>query len=100
MKAYSTLVHAIDDLRKKGYDRDFNLRESCLECSASGRQLSPDDFEITGTYHFDGNTDVDDEVVLYTIESKSGLKGLLVNAYGIYADSVSDALIAKLRFHK
>lgn len=100
MKAYNTLVDAIDDLRKKGYDRDFNLREACLECSASGLQLSPDDFEITGTYHFDGSTDVDDEVVLYTIESKNGLKGLLVNAYGIYADSVSDALIAKLRFHK
>jgi hypothetical protein len=100
MKTYATLVDAINDLRKEGFDRDFNLRESCLECSASGLQLSPDDFEITGTYHFDGSTDVDDEVVLYAIESKSGAKGLLVNAYGIYADSVSDTLIAKLHFHK
>lgn len=100
MKAYSTLVEAINDLRQQGYERDFNLRETCIECTNSGLQLSPADFEITGTYRFDGNTDVDDEVVLYAIESKNGLKGLLVNAYGTYADSVSDALIAKLRFHK
>lgn len=100
MKTYITLVDAINDLRQQGYERDFNLRETCVECSASGLQLSPADFEITGTYHFDGSTDVDDEVVLYTIESKGGLKGLLVNAYGAYSDSVSDALIAKLRFHK
>jgi hypothetical protein len=100
MKTYITLVDAINDLRAQGFDRDFNLRETCIECSTSGLQLSPADFEITGTYHFDGSTDVDDEVVLYAIQSVSGAKGLLVNAYGTYADPVSDALIAKLHFHK
>ena len=100
MKTFETLTEAIQDLQSRGYNRDFNLRETCIECSQSGTQLSPSDFEITETYHFDGSTDVDDEVVLYAIESTTGLKGTLVNAYGTYADSVSDALIAKLRFHK
>ncbi len=100
MKNYETLVQAINDLKARGYDRDFNLRESCIECSASGTQLSAADFEIAETYHFDGSTDVDDEVVLYAITSKSGLKGTLVNAYGAYADSTSADLIAKLHFRK
>jgi hypothetical protein len=100
LKTFETLTQAIADLKARGYDRDFNLRETCLECSQSGKQLSANDFEITETYHFDGSTDVDDEVVLYAIESKGGLKGMLVNAYGVYADTVTDALVAKLRFHK
>ena len=100
MKSFDTLTEAINDLKARGYDRDFNLRETCIECSRSGTQLSANDFEITETYHFDGSTDVDDEVVLYAIESKAGLKGTLVNAYGAYADSATDALVAKLHFHK
>ncbi|MCW5907650.1 MAG: phosphoribosylpyrophosphate synthetase [Chitinophagales bacterium] len=100
MQVYATLVEAINALRAKGYNRDFNLRQDCIECSQSGAQLSAADFEITETYHFDGSTDVDDEVVLYAIESKTGLKGILVNAFGIYSDSASDELIAKIRFRK
>ena len=100
MKTFETLTEALNDLKLRGYDLDFNLKEDCIECLHSRTQLSANEFEITETYHFDGSTDVDDEVVLYAIESKAGLKGTLVNAYGIYADSISDALIAKLRFHK
>lgn len=100
MNTFETLIDALNDLKARGYDRDFNLREQCLECSQSGAQLSAEDFEITETYHFDGQTDVDDEVVLYAIESRDGLKGTLVNAYGAYADTSSDAIIAKLNFHK
>lgn len=100
MKTFETLTEAINDLKARGYTRDFNLRETCVECSSSSTQLSADDFEITESYHFDGSTDVDDEVMLYAIESKDGLKGTLVNAYGIYADSISSDLVAKLRFHK
>ena len=100
MKTFETLTEAINDLKRRGYDRDFNLCETCIECSQSATQLSAADFEITETYHFDGSTDVDDEVVLYAIESTTSLKGTLVNAYGAYADTASDAIVAKLRFHK
>ncbi len=100
MKSFETLTEAINDLKARGFNLDFNLKEDCVECLHSKTQLSPSDFEITETYHFDGSTDVDDEVMLYAIESKNGLKGTLVNAYGVYADSISSELVAKLRFHK
>lgn len=100
MNSYSTLTEAINDLKKRGYERDFNLKENCIECSASGTRLSPDEFEITETYRFEGESDPGDESVLYAIASKDGMNGILVNAFGPYADTMSDALIAKLRFHK
>ncbi|HWB62650.1 MAG TPA: hypothetical protein VG603_03995 [Chitinophagales bacterium] len=100
MKSYETITEAVADLKKRGYDRDFNLRETRIECTTSGKQLSPEEFEITEVYRFEGNTDPGDEMVLYAIESNDGMKGTLVNAFGPYSNPVSDALVAKLRFHK
>jgi hypothetical protein len=42
-------------------------------------------------------SDVDNESILYAISSKqNNMKGILVNAYGIYADTASALLVAKL----
>ncbi|MES2621919.1 MAG: phosphoribosylpyrophosphate synthetase [Bacteroidota bacterium] len=99
MKSYDTLTEALADLKTRGYDRDFNLRENCIECTNSKKQLSPADFEITEVYRFEGMTNPSDQSILYAIESKDGMKGTLVNAYGPDADPVSQELIAKLRTH-
>ena len=100
MKAYTTLVEGINDLRKKGYDLDFNLRENYIECTTTKQQLSPNEFEITEVHRFEGMTNPSDQAILYAIESKHGLRGLLVNAYGPDADPISQQLIAKLSVHK
>ncbi len=43
-------------------------------------------------------SDVDNESILYAISSKlNDVKGLLVSAYGMYADSASAKMIAKLK---
>jgi hypothetical protein len=39
----------------------------------------------------------DDNSVLYAIHSKKGIKGLLVDAYGVYAENISEAMRKKLR---
>ena len=48
---------------------------------------------ITAVYRFEGMSDPDDNVVLYAIESNTGVKGLLVDAYGAYADEHKAAFI-------
>ncbi len=99
MKSFDTLVEAINDLKERGFTHDFNLQEEVIECSHSGKRLSPREFEITETYRFEGESDPGDEMILYAIESKDGSKGTLVNAFGAYADSISADLIAKLSIH-
>jgi hypothetical protein len=37
---------------------------------------------------------------VYAIESKSGKKGVLVNAFGVYSEPLSDEMIKKLSFQK
>jgi hypothetical protein len=97
MKTYNTLSEAVTDLMKKGYTYNFNLKQDCIECGDQNVQLGPDDFDIDEVHRFQEMSDVDDESILYAISSRhSNLKGLLVNAYGIYADTASDKLIEKL----
>jgi hypothetical protein len=97
MGKYTTLSEAINDLTKKGYTYNFNMREDCIQCTENQYQLQPEEFNIDKKHRFQEMSDVDNESVLYAISSKEGsLKGLLVNAYGMYADYTSFKLVQKL----
>lgn len=98
MPAYDTVSQAVSELKQRGYTLDFNLNESCLECQ--GQNFNPKEFEITEFHRFEGNSDPADEAVVYAIESRNGLKGVLVNAFGVYSEPLSDEMIKKLSFHK
>lgn len=97
MKRYLTLVEALDDLRSRGFTNDFDLKINYVECARLQIQLHPDDFEIAEVHRFEGETNPDDSAVVYAIEGKDGLKGVLVDAYGVYANPLSAELLAKLQ---
>lgn len=99
MENYDTLSEALTALRSQGYTEDFNLKEECLDCRNGMFKLFHDEFQIDKTFRFEGNTDPADEAVLYAISShKYQLKGVLVNAYGVYSDGIADEMMAKLKF--
>ncbi|HXB10358.1 MAG TPA: phosphoribosylpyrophosphate synthetase [Bacteroidia bacterium] len=107
MYNYETASQAITDLAKRGYDMDFNISQD-KECIVGdqiiGKKealvLSPEDFEIDEIYRFEGNSDPGDETVVYAISSKKhDVKGVLVNAYGPYSDTIASDVIRKLSAH-
>ena len=101
MKTYITLSEAISDLAKKGYTFNFNVKNDCIECAENDLQLQPDEFEIDEVHRFQEMSDVDNESILYAISStQNNMKGLLVNAYSIYAETASTELVAKLSLTK
>ena len=70
------------------------MKEDFIECAEQNCQLQTDEFDIDEKHRFQEMSDVDNESVLYAISSKDGnIKGLLVNAYGIYADYASFKLV-------
>ena len=100
MRNYETMSEAVNDLVKRGYTHDFNIDKNCLVCVGTTHQLSPKDFEIDEVYRFEGETDPGDENIVYAISSpKYGLKGILVNAFGLYADADSAELVSHLQKH-
>ena len=99
MYTYDTVSEAVNGLKKRGYSIDFNLQEDCIYCNSTGR-LAPEEFAITEVHRYEGQSDPADEAVVYAIESKHGEKGVLVNGFGISADSLSDDMVRKLSITK
>ncbi|HEV7781836.1 MAG TPA: hypothetical protein VGO58_11265 [Chitinophagaceae bacterium] len=98
MITYDTVSEAVNGLKKRGFDTDFNLAENCIICHSG--KFDVNDFEIVEVYRFEGNTDPSDEAVVYAIESTKGLKGVLVNGYGISAEGMGDEMAKKLSMHR
>lgn len=96
---YDNLVTALNHLNKEGYTSNFNLRANHLEDTALQLKLFPEDFVVEKIYRFEGPSDPADNSIIYAIASKLGdVKGVLVNAYGAYADTASADIIAKLNY--
>ena len=98
--SYDTVVQALEGLRKRGYKKDFNIAFDKLICSENEICLEPEDFEITEFHRFEGESNPDDEDVVYAVESKDGKhKGVITSAFGKDADLVSAEMINKLKLH-
>jgi hypothetical protein len=97
MYQYDSVSHAIEELRKRGYTKDFNLEENCIVCNI--KKYYADEFEIKEVYRFEGDSDPGDEAIVYGIESKDGEKGILVNGYGYSSNSMTADIAQKLRIN-
>ncbi len=81
MESPDTLSQVIDRLTSQGYTEDLNRPEN------NSLRLDPDAYRVDAVYRFEGATNPGDESILYALSSDSyGLKGILVNGYGLSAD--------------
>ena len=94
---YSSLSKAIEDLKDKGYDTDFNLVDEGIESKHLKKSWNAEQIEVEDAMRFEGMTDPGDNSVLYVINTHSGEKGLLVDAYGAYSGQISQEMIQKLK---
>lgn len=97
---YATLSQATNDLRKRGYTHDFNVKGDCVECLALKLQLKPEQFVVDEFYRFEGMSSTDDNSIVFAITSSDGVKGVLVDAYGVYASNLSEGMIKKLAINR
>lgn len=93
---YETLSIAVNALQKKGYTENFELIENGIENKAKKQLFNADFVKVTEVHRFEGYTNPADSSVLYALETTSGVKGLLIDAYGAYAENVSNAMAKKL----
>ena len=100
MAAYSTLLEAVNALQKRGYTDDLVLGDECVSCSAKGASLDPEQFRIDEFHRFEGMSNPEDQSIVYAISSVDGrIKGILVNAYGMDASSLTQQMVRKLATH-
>jgi hypothetical protein len=97
MNTYNNLVEATNDLMKRGYTENLSLEGETIDDKAKGIHMTADDFVIDEFYRFEGPSNPSDMSIVYAVTSdKYHLKGVLVNAFGTYANTSSSAIQAKL----
>ncbi|MGB3344452.1 MAG: phosphoribosylpyrophosphate synthetase [Aequorivita sp.] len=93
----TTLSEVIDHLKEKGYTTDFNLKPNYLGYEGNSQKLFPEEFIVDKHYRFEGESNPDDEAIVFAISSpKYNLKGVLINGYGISSESITDEMIKAL----
>ncbi|MBL7812040.1 MAG: phosphoribosylpyrophosphate synthetase [Bacteroidetes bacterium] len=99
MKTYDTLQEAVAEWQKQGYTHNFNVQDAQLTAAEHGEVLLPEDFHIEAVLRFEGDADPDVQDVLYVLASdRLQMRGLLVNAFGVYADAETEHIISRLNW--
>ena len=83
---YMTLASAVDDLARSGFGEHFQIKAGKLLALDSGKTFNAPELVIRAYHRFEGVSDPDDMAIVYAIESQSGVRGTLVDAFGVYAD--------------
>lgn len=90
---------ALRDLARRGYCHNYNLTGAQLSDSRLDVCLHPGRFQVQEVYRFEGASNPDDMCVVYAIESDEGVKGVLVDAFGSYADAQTTLAVQQLAWH-
>jgi hypothetical protein len=89
----STVTKILKTLADRGYTANLGVIEGALRVLDTGKVLRPEDLVIREVHRFEGESNPDDMSVVYAIESKDGTRGVIVDAFGTYADpQVREAL--------
>jgi hypothetical protein len=85
-KEMKTLTETIDKFRSKEFIYDFYIKDGKLRSDETKESFMPEDLIIERTGRYEGDSNPDDMSIIYAITSESGTKGILLDAYGTYAD--------------
>ena len=96
-RSYTSLSEAISALQQEGYTEDFNLCNAGIENKNKKKIHPASDLNVVKYYRFEGESNPDDNMILYVIETSHGEKGLLLDAYGAYSGNISDEMMQKLK---
>lgn len=83
MKSLSSLTNK---MVLNGYDDDFKITDRGLKSLKTEKIYQPEQINIINFFRFEGQSDPNDNTIMYVIETSDGLKGTLIDAYGPYAD--------------
>ncbi|MDE3249539.1 MAG: hypothetical protein KGO82_12810 [Bacteroidota bacterium] len=85
----TTLSTVMEKLRLKRQDNEFKMTPEGFGIG-NGKFYQPEELTIIRTYRFEGESDPADAIILYLLESKDGLIGYSMDAYGAYSNHEND----------
>lgn len=86
---YASVLKALEELQSMGFTVDYNLQEKAI-------YTTPADFEILHIYRYEGDSNPDDEAIVYGIQSKTGEKGVFVAGFSANSESEAAKVLHEL----
>lgn len=81
-----SLASCLNKMVLEGYDDDFKISDKGLRSLKTEKIYQPNEIHVPNFFRFEGQSDPNDNTIMYVIETDDGLKGTIVDAYGAYAD--------------
>ncbi|EGV44268.1 hypothetical protein BZARG_740 [Bizionia argentinensis JUB59] len=89
-------LDCIEKYQARGYICNFKCEDNKLLELKSNKLYSPNEIIIKRTQRFEGLSNPSDMSILYVIETKDGIKGLVTANYGIESDTDLDEFFKKI----
>lgn len=86
---YASVSQALEELKTMGFTVDFNLQEENI-------MRHPDNYEILHIYRYEGDSNPDDEAVVFGIKSTNGEKGVFVAGFSANSESEAARVLNEL----
>src|SRR4051812_38517146 len=87
MPYMKSLATCLQRVVTEGYTEDFKITDEGLETQHKPSSYKPEEIQIVNFFRFEGESDPDDNAIMYVIETNDGTKGTLIDEYGVYNDS-------------
>jgi hypothetical protein len=92
-----TLIDALARLAAAGFRDSFRVQGGALHAIDAGRAVAPERFVVVETVRFEGDSDPQDELVLFALRSEDGsLQGTWLVSYGVLTDGESAWVMRRL----
>ena len=86
---YASVLKALEELNSMGFTVDYNLQEDTI-------YNNPNNYEIVHIYRYEGDSNPDDEAIVYGIKSTTGEKGVFVAGFSPNSESKAALVLHEL----
>lgn len=92
-----TVSEVLERLDREGYTEDFKAHKNCMLVLTGNIEIDPEDLVVDKIYRFEGETNLDDEEVIFALSSpRHAIKGTYLVAFGPMMDSLDAQIVQRL----
>lgn len=93
---YDSILEVLQAASELNYRHQFIIEGSRLRCIETDEWFTPDQVIIEAFNRVEGTSNPEDSAVVYLLRTTGGLKGTLIDSYGMYANSDIAAFIRNI----
>lgn len=91
-----TVNETIDDLNRRGFTGHFGVTADGLREFGTGVTFRATELWICECFRFERDSDPGEMAIVYAIETETGVRGTLIDAFGIYSDPAISEFMSRV----